>query len=349
MRFPSAVVLALGVLAAVPVSAEMQLPPGFTSRVYVTGEGFDAASSRGMRGIPSSSTLAVDDEGTAYLARTGRRYVGGEVEDIFQIYRIPAGGAQISPASEARFFFGPPLPNPQVATVRGGREVFVTTFDRDRKVGVLYRVVGRDIELFAGGTPPRGAAPLLKQPEGVAVDARGHVYVADREQGTVLRLDASGRVLDPAWMKASRPRLVVAGAEEVWVASDGTAEAPWQRGPGEIWRIPGEAPPAMLLRGPLATGMVVAPGGPVLVADRQGAEVFLLDAQGRRTTFARFTDGDAPRTLAFVPSSPATRAAGLAGDLLIVVISKGAWPVNEVLRISGPFEEWVRRLRPAGE
>ena len=73
--------------------------------------------------------------------------------------------------TRAPLFHGPPLPSPQVATIRAGREIFVTTFDRDWKIGVLYRLLDATIELSAGDTPPRGTPPLLQQPEGAAIDA----------------------------------------------------------------------------------------------------------------------------------------------------------------------------------
>jgi sugar lactone lactonase YvrE len=331
-------VLVAGALSASPARAEMQLPAGFTSQVYVSGTGFDASISRGTPGIPSSATLTVDGDGTLFVARTGRRYMGGEVEDVYPIYRIPAGGAKLSPATESRFLFGPPLPNPQIGAVRGGRELFVTTFDRDRKIGVLYRLQDGEIELVAGGTPPRGSAPQLRQPEGVAVDPRGHVYVADRDQNVVVRLDPSGRIVDPEYMRVVRPRLVAAGENDVWVAGDGAAEAPWQRGPGEIWRRVADGPATMLLRGPVASGMALGPGGRLFIADRQGAEIFTIDATGKRASFAKFTEGDAPRSVAFVPVTPATQRAGIAGNLLVVRIRQGSWPVNEILRVSGPFQ-----------
>ncbi|MBI2879396.1 MAG: hypothetical protein HYY19_06720, partial [Candidatus Rokubacteria bacterium] len=53
-----------------PTAADLLLPSGFTGQVYVTGEGFDAG--RGFPGIPATSTLAFDDAGFLYLARTGR-------------------------------------------------------------------------------------------------------------------------------------------------------------------------------------------------------------------------------------------------------------------------------------
>lgn len=336
-------VLTLAALGtAGPTAADMLLPPGFSAQVYVTGQGFDPGRRADVRGIPAVSTLAVDHAGVLYLARTGRRYTGGEIHDLVPIYRIPPGGARLAADSIGRFQHGPPLPNPQVAVIRGGQELFVTTFDRDRKIGVLYRMADDEIELVAGGTPTDGTAPLLRQPEGAAIDAAGNLYVVDREQGAVVRLDATGRVLDLRWLDVTRPRLIAVDGDHLWIGSDGAAQAPWQRGPGEIWRVGPGGAVSVLLRGPVAAGFALGPAGHLFVADRQAAEVFVLAPDGRRLEFARFTDGDAPRGLAFVPDTPATRQAGIAGDLLVVTIPRGAWPVNDVLRVSGPFERFLR-------
>ena len=59
-------------LIPVGAAAEIRLPAGFTAQVYVTGEGFDTDATRGIRGIPATSTLAFDQAGSLYLARTGR-------------------------------------------------------------------------------------------------------------------------------------------------------------------------------------------------------------------------------------------------------------------------------------
>ncbi|HSE06059.1 MAG TPA: hypothetical protein VLK35_18065, partial [Methylomirabilota bacterium] len=199
--------LALVLLAPAAARAEIILPAGFTARVYVTGEGFVSASTelRG-RGIPTTPTLAVDHTGALYLARTGRRYSGGEFDYLSSLYRIKAGGAHLTAATEARYFHGAPLNNAQVSGGRGGREILVTTFDRDRRVGVVYRLIDGRIHFFAGGTPEPGTPPLLVQPEGAAVDGTGHVYVADRAQGVVVRFDPTGRVVDPSYVRAVRPR-----------------------------------------------------------------------------------------------------------------------------------------------
>ena len=339
-----AALLLLPALAA----AEIQLPPGFRAQVYVTGEGFDSSQGRGARGIPAVSTLAFDPAGVLYLGRTGRRYfAGGEVEEIWRIYRVPAGGASLSPKTEARYFHGPPLLNPMIGAIRGERELFVTTYDRDRKIGVLYRMVDGRAELFAGGTPDGGAAPLFRQPEGVTVDAGGGFYVADRGQGAVVRLDAAGRVLAARYVEVTRPRVLLAdGAGGLWIGADGNAEAPWQQADGEIWHVSAEGVPRLVLRGPVPQAIGLTPGGHLVVADRHAARVFIVMPDGARVDVLRFTDSDAPRSLAVAPVTPQTERAGIAGDLFVVAIKGGAWPVNEVLRISGPLDELVRARRP---
>jgi hypothetical protein len=342
MRLACALALVPLALASAAGAAEFTLPPGFSAQTYVTGEGFTSDSWRGLPGIPSTSTLAVDADGVLYLARSGRRYSGGEHEDLTRLFRIPPGGARLTPETEARYQIGPPLPNPQAGAVRGGRELLLTTFDRDRAVGVLYRMLDGRVDLVAGGTPPRGTAPLFKQPEGVVVDAAGNLLVADRLQGTVLRLDAQGEVLDSGVVKVPRPRLLAAGAEHLWVAADGSAEAPWQRGPGEFWRVRADGQATLVLRGPVAAGMTIGPADWLFVADRQGGRIFGLGPDGHQVDFARFTEGDTPRALTFAPVTPETRRAGIAGDLFLVTVTRGAWPVNEVVRIWGPFDRFIR-------
>jgi hypothetical protein len=328
-------------LAPSSAAAELMLPAGFSAQVYVTGDGFDSDASRGVRGIPSTATLVFDQAGVLYLARTGRRYLGGEVYDRWPLYRIPVGGARLTPHTETRYFYGPPLPNPQVAGTRRGRELLVTTFDRERRIGALYRMIDGRAELLAGGTPERGSPPVLRQPEGAAVDGAGNIYVADRAQGVVVRLDPDGRVTDPRFVVIARPRLLaVDDRDQLWVGSDGTAEAPIQQGPGEILQVSPQGASGAVYRGSVAAAIGLSASNRLFVADRHAKQIFVLTPDGKRVGFASFTDGDAPRSLCFAPVTPETKRAGVAGDLFVVTIKAGAWPVNEVLRISGPFDDF---------
>jgi hypothetical protein len=339
--------LVILLLLPLPASAiDVRLPEGFTRQVYLTGEGFDGGSGA-ARGIPAVSTMAFDATGAMYLGRTGRRYTGGEVYDLWPIYRIPPGGGRIVASSEERYLYGPPLPNAQVGAMREGRELFVSTFDRDRRIGAVYRVLDGRAELFAGGTPPPGHAPLLRQPEAVVLGPSGHVYVADRAQGVVVRLDGTGAVVDPRYVSVRRPRLLASASEDVlWVGADGNADAPWQSGPGEIHRVTPDGS-SIVFRGPVPAAMTVGPEGFLVVADRHTGRLFALGPEGTRLDIARFGTGAFPRGLGFAPDTPETRRAGIAGDLFVVTITAGAWRVNEVLRISGPFAQLFKERASA--
>ena len=218
-------------LLAIAARCEVRLPPGFVKEVYVTGQGF--ATGRGSRGIPATSTLVFDHAGSLFLARTGARYQNAETDDLAPVYRVPPGGGRLTPDTESRFLYGPPLRNAQAAAVRGGLELFVTTFDRDRRLGVLYRVVDGRAELYAGGTPPRDAPPLLRQPEGRPSTRRGASTSPIGNRDAWSFSIRRGVVLDPRYVAVQRPRVLAMDATDtLWIGADGNAEAPWQQGPG---------------------------------------------------------------------------------------------------------------------
>lgn len=334
---------ALVLLSAVPATGDLVLPPGFTAEPYITGHGFDSGSDRGVRGFAAAATLAFDATGHLYLAKVGARFRSGDVEDLSAIYRIPPGGARLSPDNEARYFHGPPLKNPQVGAVRGRGEIYVTTYDRDRKIGALYRMADGRPVLFAGGTPLDGSLPLLRHPEGIVLDTAGRIFVADRDQNAVIRLDATGRVLDREYLALTRPRMLAIDERgQLWIGSDGTAETPFQDGAGQIWRVGPDRSATLVLQGPLPGGIALSPAGFLFVSQRRAARLFAVTPDGKRVDFATSTEGTFVRGLAFAPVTPETRRAGIAGDLFVIVVRRYAWMVNEVMRISGPFDEFVR-------
>lgn len=335
--------LCLTLSAVVPAAAELVLPPGFTAEPYVTGHGFDSSPDRGLRGIPATTTLGFDATGTLYLAKAGARFRQGEVEDLWPIYRIPAGGVRLTPETEARHLYGPPLRNPQVAAVRGRGELYLTTYDRDRKIGALYRMTDGRPALFAGGTPPEGSPPILRHPEGVAVDGAGNLYVADRDQGAVVRLDPAGKVLDRQYLAVTRARMLALDERgQLWIGSDGTAETPFQDGSGQLWRAAPDGSLSLVLQGPLPAGIGLSPAGFLFFAQRRTGTLFVVTPDGKRIDFASATEGTFLRGLAFAPVTPETRRAGIAGDLFVIVVQRHAWMINEVVRVSGPFDEFVR-------
>jgi sugar lactone lactonase YvrE len=344
----------LGLLAllllATPARADIGLPPGFTSEVYVTGQGFDTSGERGVSGIPAVGTLGIDAAGTLYMSRTGARFRTGDVEDLSAIYRIPVGGARLTPHNETRYLYGPPLPNPQIGAVSARGPVWVTTYDRERRLGALYRFLDGKPVLFAGGRPAAGAEPVLRHPEGVVIDSAGDLYVTDREEGAIVRLDGRGNLVNRRHATVLRPRILTMDeAGNLWVGGDGTAETPFGAGNGEISRVTPDGRVQSVLQGPLPAGFSQSPGGALFVVQRRTGQLFAVTPDGRRLDFATTRNGSFLRGLAFVPVTPETRRAGIAGDLFLILVSRSMWMLNEVVRVSGPFDEWVRQEanRPA--
>src|SRR5262249_299850 len=104
-----------------------------------------------------------------------------------------------------------------------------------------------------------------------------------------------------------------------------------------------EGTPAVVHRGPVAAGFGLSPSNRLFVADRHEKQIFVLTPDGKRVSFASFTANDAPRSLCFAPITPHTNPTALPRALFVIMIRAGAWPVNEIVRISGPFEEFVRQ------
>ena len=135
---------------------EIVLPARFKTQLYATGDGFDGGTDN-ARGLPSATTAAVDSAGVLYLARNGRRYFAGEVEDVFPIYRVPAGGARLTRASERQYLYGPPLPNAHLVLVNPGAPLATVAVFRARAVrpeGSRYAAPARWTE------PPADAVAL---------------------------------------------------------------------------------------------------------------------------------------------------------------------------------------------
>jgi hypothetical protein len=82
------------------------------------------------------------------------------------------------------------------------------------------------------------------------------------------------------------------------------------------------------------------------MSQRRTGKIFAVTAEGKRIDFSAGIDGTVIRTLAFAPVTPETRKAGIAGDLFVVAVPRQIWAINQVIRVSGPFDEFVRQAGP---
>lgn len=348
MELVLAIVLSLSGSAWTALSwAEINLPPGFSVTTYVTGVGFDPDRSRNFPGLPAIVSTAFDRRGSFYLARTANRLREIYGKDAAAIYRVPAGGAKVSRKTEKQFLFGPSLPDPDEVAVNSKGEVFVSTSDRAKRYGSVYRLTSSgSVHLFAGGPSAHGSLPLLRDPEGIAFDKAGNIYVTDSVLGVVVKFDPAGRVINPHFLSGlGRSRTLTFDSRGyLWIGSDGPHDSPHRDGFGQIYRVKMPGNQLQLVHtGPLPSGMSLSPGGYLFVAQRRSGKIFVLTPEGRRIEFTSFTGRSALRTLAFSPVTAETKKAGIAGKLFVIVFPMLDFPVREVIQITGPFDKYVEQ------
>ena len=319
----------------------LRLPAGFQASIYVTGSGFH----EDQRGLPAVVAMAFGRDGALYFARTANR-----LNEIYgrrdaRVYRVPPGAAKITAATEKQFLFGPPLEDPDELAVNRHSEVFIST-SHAAGYGSVYRLKpdGR-AALFAGG-PVSSGKPLLRDPEGIAFDRRDNVYVVDNDLGVVVKLDGRGRILNPRWLTGiGRGRtLTLDSNDNLWIGSDGAHDSEHIDRHGKILRVSlSSGKRETMYSGVLPSGMSFSPGGNLFVAQRRAHKLFALTPDRKRVEFAAFTGRSALRTLAFPPINERTRKLGIAGALFVMVFPMLDYPVREVIRISGPFDDYVKR------
>jgi DNA-binding beta-propeller fold protein YncE len=197
-------------------------PDGVVSTVAGGARGFtDGAGAAAAFSTPSGLALATD--GTLYLADTGNHAIrritaGGEVSTL-------AGdgmpGYADGPAHRARF--NGPI---GMAVAADGRILVADTYnDRIRVIDA-----GGTVSTLAGSGQP-GAEDGVAEgasfdtPTGIAVDARGTVYVADTGNGAVRVVDPQGQVTTPGWAQGdgfARPLGIAVGSDdEIYVTDEG--------------------------------------------------------------------------------------------------------------------------------
>ena len=176
------------VVRKIDTSGIIQTVAGNLQQAY-SGDGGPAtsASLNGPRGV------AVDASGTVYIADTLvnriRKVSGGIISTIAGNGTFKFGGDN-GPAVLAL------LDQPSEVAVDGSGNVYIADQGnhRVRKIapsGVITTIAGNGIRGFSGDGGPAAAASL-NQPSGVALDARGNLYIADQNNHRIRRITPDG-------------------------------------------------------------------------------------------------------------------------------------------------------------
>ncbi len=206
--------------------------------------------------------VAIDKSGCAYISDTGHRRVlkynpaDGKVS-VFAGTGAEDFSGDGGLATEARFRV------PWGLAVDKAGNVYITD-ERDHRVrkvnaadGVISTIAGSGVGGFGGDNGPATAAQLY-QPEGVAVDDVGNVYIADRGNSRIRKVNAADGVIS-----------TIAGINE--------------RG------FSGEGGPAVAARLWSPTGVAVDDAGNVYIADMFNHRLRKIDAaDGMIRTVAKF-------------------------------------------------------------
>ena len=168
----------------------------------VAGNGGGSVMVFGGDGGPATSAslsyikgLAVDGAGQIYIADTG----------FMRVRRVDTGGTIDTVAGNGWFMFGgdgefatrATLSFPRGVAVDASGNVFVADTDNqrirrvDKATGQITTVAGTGTSGFSGdGGAAVGAQ--LDDPYGVALDAAGNLYIADRDNNRIRRVSAAG-------------------------------------------------------------------------------------------------------------------------------------------------------------
>jgi sugar lactone lactonase YvrE len=239
----------------------------------------------GAAAFDTPSGLAVDSQGTIYLADTGNHTIRRITPDgrVTTLAGDGTAGYRDGPAAGARF--NGPI---GVALDRTGRLIVADSYnDRIRAIdaaGVVSTIAGGPAPGLVDGP---GADARFQTPCGVAVDSTGRIYVADTGNGVMRSIDPAGGVTTTVWAfpeGLGRPLgVAVAGDGEVVVADERgriSAITP----DGWVRTLAGGMPgfrdgPGREARFRRPSGVAIAGAGRLVVADAGNALVRLVAAR----------------------------------------------------------------------
>ena len=169
----------------------------------VAGNGFGGFS--GDDGPATSASLnfpervALDGSGNVFIAESNNQRIR-RVDAVTGIITTVAGNGVQGFGGDGGLATGASLNNPTGVAVDGSGNVFIADFSNQRirrvdaVTGIITTRTGNGVQGFSGdGGPATGAS--LNNPTGVAVDGSGNVFIADRGNQRIRRVDAVTNII----------------------------------------------------------------------------------------------------------------------------------------------------------
>jgi RHS repeat-associated protein len=250
-----------------------------------TGTRFDRTvdTNRGAGGLAEGWTLSAHHELDLRDPRTMHRGDGGKVTSTAQILTTLAGTGATGfrgdggPASQAQLNW------PFRVTVHPSGDVYLADVrnNRIRKIdtqGIITTVAGTGSYAYTGDGGPATAA-ALKQPQRVAFDASGNMYIADTLNGCVRKVDTNG-IISTVVSGLNTPNSVaVDSAENLYIA---------EQYANRVHKLDTNGVLTTLVSGGFKdiTDLALDSSGNLYIADRYGCRVARLDTSAKMTTVA---------------------------------------------------------------
>jgi sugar lactone lactonase YvrE len=328
----------------------------------VAGTGMSGFSGDGGPGTSAQFAtpycVAADQLGTVYVADMGNSRIR-RIDTTGMITTI-AGSAASGPSGDGGAATSAQLASPYGVAVDSGGNVYVSDTNNHRiyrvdATGVITRVAGVGSGGLSGDGGPATSAQIAT-PYGIAVDGAGNLYVVDRNNFRIRRIDTTGTITTVAGTTfgfggdggpatsaklstpsgvavdhlgnvyitdANRVRVVDANGVITTFAGTGTAGSAGDGGLATSAQLAGPS------------GVAVDGAGNVFVADTVNSRIRRIDPAGVITTVAGTTSGSSG------DGGPATSAQLM---LPFAVALDGAGS----LYIADTANQTIRRVDPAG-